>query len=93
MKFNNNLVLEGFLHVQVLNLSTLILISTSKKGIALLAGSKVNLILGCWVLSFSRNLVHDCHHQLLQKCHLYIIDAIWEMIPGHWIKVDFQYEP
>ena len=31
--------------------------------------------------------------QILQKCHLYILDTIWEMIPGHCIKVDFLYVP
>ena len=59
LKFSNNPVLEGFLHVQVSNLSKLIFIFTSKNGIVFLACSKVNLILGCRVLSFSRNLVHD----------------------------------
>ena len=59
MKFNNNTMLEGFCHIQVSNLSKLIVISISKNGIVFSACSKVNLILGCWVLSFSRNLVHD----------------------------------
>ena len=52
-------MLDCFLHVQVSNLSKVIFILTSKNGIVFLACSKVNLILGCWVLSFFINLVHD----------------------------------
>ena len=58
LKFNSNPVL-GFLHVQVSNLSKVIFIFTSKNGIVFLVCSNVNLILECWVLSFSRNSVHD----------------------------------